>query len=71
MECGKDLAVGRNDLCGKLAVRVLEFLKRRDVGKCPYRGQKSDNGKYSSDEKSPEPSDDLLLYIILHIKNFL
>ena len=39
VECVQDFAVLGYNLGGKFAVRVLQLLERRDVGKCPHKEQ--------------------------------
>ena len=66
----QNVAVRSNHLRRKLAVRILEFLKRRNVREGPdeqYHNQKQGNRRQ---EENPEPFDDFLFSIVSHKCDF-
>ena len=67
MESRQDLSIFGYDLGSKLAVRVLEIFKRRDVGKGPYRKDKQHDRSHSGSEENPEPHHYLLFRRVCHI----
>ena len=67
MECSQDLTVFSYDLRGKLAVRILKFLKRRYVGKGPDEANQRDYQYNRYVEKQPEPFQYLFLCFFLHV----
>ena len=63
----KYLSVFSNDLSSQLAVRVLKFLERRDVGKGPYKTDQKQDHCYRYAEKDPEPSGYFLSCLFCHL----
>ena len=70
MECGQDLAAVGNHLRGELAVRVLQLLERRDLGKDPNEDQESQDQSHGGGDKDPEPLGYFLACAVFHIIYF-
>ena len=66
MESRQDLAVFGYHLRRKIALRVFQFLERRDVGKHPHAEDQRRHKQYRGGEKHPEPFDYFLFSCILH-----
>ena len=66
---GQDLAFLRDDLGGQLAVRVLQFLVRRNLRERPDDYQKQQHQGNRGEKDDPEPADNLLFGILCHLKN--
>ena len=54
MESRKNLSILCYDLGGKLAVRILQLLERRDVRESPYQAYHHDDQRDGNTEKYPE-----------------
>lgn len=71
MESRENLSVIRDDFGGQLALRVLQFLKLRNISECPYEENHCKQEQHRSGDDDPEPFDDFLSCNVCHFLSIL
>ena len=66
VESRKDLTIFCYNLGGKLTLRILKILERRDVGKGPDWQNQYENHRHRDCEQYPEPLDYPFFSLICH-----